>query len=138
MVAQVHFRLLHNIYFSFRMSIIYTVIRCTLTTHITHTHQTYSTSILSLNHNKSVHLANSRAITPKCLMGSGWLLNLAKIFCQQTFSQSLMIIQWKLLKLLSAQMLWTRPARRTCSHNMSRFFQRAYENELLKFHLFLL
>ena len=26
-------------------------------------------------------LANSRAITPKCLMGSGWLSNLAKIFC---------------------------------------------------------
>jgi len=39
-------------------------------------------------------------------MGSGWLLNLAEIFCQHTFSQSLMIIQWKLLKLLSGQMLW--------------------------------
>ena len=38
-------------------------------------------------------LANSRAITPKYLMGSGWLSNLAEIFCQQTFSQSLMIIQ---------------------------------------------
>jgi len=41
-------------------------------------------------------LANLRAITTKCFMGSGWLLNLAEIFCQQTFSQSLMIIQWKL------------------------------------------
>ena len=39
------------------------------------------------------NLANSRAITPKCLIGSGWLSNLAEIFCQQTFSQSLMIIQ---------------------------------------------
>ena len=29
-------------------------------------------------------LVNSRAITPKCLMGSGWLSNLAEIFCQQT------------------------------------------------------
>jgi len=27
-------------------------------------------------------LANSRAITPKCFMGSGWLSNLAEIFCQ--------------------------------------------------------
>ena len=52
-------------------------------------------------------LANSRAITPKHLMGSGWLSNLAEIFCQQTFSQSLMIIQWKLWKFLSGQMLWT-------------------------------
>ena len=53
-------------------------------------------------------LVNSRAITPKCLTGSGWLSNLAKIFCQKTFSQSLMIIQWKLfIKLLSWQMLWT-------------------------------
>ena len=25
-------------------------------------------------------LANSRAITPKCFMGSGWLSNLAEIF----------------------------------------------------------
>jgi len=41
----------------------------------------------------SAKLANSRAITPKCFMGSGWLSNLAEIFCQQTFSQSLMIIQ---------------------------------------------
>ena len=55
-------------------------------------------------------LANSRAITPKFLMGSGWLLNLAEISGQQTFSQSLMSIQWKLLKLLSGQMLWTPPA----------------------------
>jgi len=39
------------------------------------------------------NLAYSRAITPKCLIGSGWLSNLAKIFCQQIFSQSLMIIQ---------------------------------------------
>jgi len=39
------------------------------------------------------YLANSRAITPKCFIGSGWLLNLAEVFCQQTFSQSLMIIQ---------------------------------------------
>ena len=54
-------------------------------------------------------LANSRAITPKCFMGSGWLSNLAEIFCQQTFSQSLTIIQWKLLKFLSGQMLWTPP-----------------------------
>ena len=38
-------------------------------------------------------LANSRAITPKFFNGSGWLLKLAGIFCQQTFSQSLMIIQ---------------------------------------------
>jgi len=38
-------------------------------------------------------LANSRVITPKCFMGSGWLSNLVEIFCQQTFSQSLMIIQ---------------------------------------------
>ena len=42
------------------------------------------------------NLANSRAITPKCFIGSGWLSNLAGIFCQQTFSQSLMIIQLKL------------------------------------------
>ena len=55
-------------------------------------------------------LANSRAITPKCFMGFGWLSNLAEIFCQHTFSQSFMIIQWKLLKLLSGQMLWTPPA----------------------------
>ena len=39
------------------------------------------------------NLANSRAITPKFFNGSGWLLKLAGIFCQQTFSQSLMIIQ---------------------------------------------
>jgi len=38
-------------------------------------------------------LANSRAITPKCFKGSGWLLNMAKKLSQQTFSQSLMIIQ---------------------------------------------
>jgi len=38
-------------------------------------------------------LANSRAITPKCFMGSGGLSNLAEIFRQQTFSQCLMIIQ---------------------------------------------
>ena len=63
-------------------------------------------------------LANSRAITPKCFMGSGWLSNLAEIFCQQTFLQSLMIIQWKILKLLSGQILWTPPTLRTCSHNV--------------------
>jgi len=40
------------------------------------------------------NLANSRAITLKCFMGSGWLSNLAEIFCQQTFSQSLMIIHY--------------------------------------------
>ena len=71
-------------------------------------------------------LANSRAITPKCFMGSGWLSNLVEIFCQQTFSQSLMIIQWN-FKLLSGQMRWTPPpaaARRTCSHNTSRFFSK--------------
>jgi len=61
----------------------------------------------------SAKLANSRAITPKCFMGSVWLSNLAEIFCQQTFSQSLMIIQWKQLKLLSRQMF---------------FFKRAYKN----------
>ena len=47
------------------------------------------------------NLANSWAITSKCLIGSSWLSNLAEIFCQQTFSQSVMIIQWKLFKLLS-------------------------------------
>ena len=31
------------------------------------------------------NLANSRAITPKCFMGSGWLLNLAEILCQHKF-----------------------------------------------------
>jgi len=31
------------------------------------------------------NLANSRAITPKCFMGSGWLSNLAEIFCHQTY-----------------------------------------------------
>ena len=60
-------------------------------------------------------LPNSRAITQKCFMGSCWLSNLAEIFCQQTFSQSLMIIQWKLFK---------------CSHNTSLFsnvrIKRAY------------
>jgi len=63
------------------------------------------------------NLANSRAITPKFFMGSGWLSNLAEIFCQQTFSQSLMIIESKLhvFKLLSEQMLWTPPAA-NCSH----------------------
>ena len=70
-------------------------------------------------------LANSRAITPKCLMGSGWLSNLAEIFCQQTFSESLMIIQWKILKLLSGQILWPPPTLRMCSHNTSR--TRAYK-----------
>jgi len=30
-------------------------------------------------------LANSRTITQKCFMGSGWLSNLAEIFCQQIF-----------------------------------------------------
>ena len=39
-------------------------------------------------------LANSRAITPKCLMGCGLLLNLAERLCQQTISQSLMMIHW--------------------------------------------
>jgi len=39
------------------------------------------------------NLANSRAMTPTCFMGSGWVSNLAEIFCQQIFSQSLMIIQ---------------------------------------------
>jgi len=38
------------------------------------------------------NLASSRAITPKCFIGSGWFSNLAEIFCQQTFSQSLMMI----------------------------------------------
>ena len=47
------------------------------------------------------NLANSMAITSKCFIGSSWLSNLAEIFCQQTFSQSVMIIQWKLFKLLS-------------------------------------
>ena len=76
------------------------------------------------------NLANSRAITPMCLMGSGWLSNLAEIVCQQTFSQSLMIIQWKLFKLLSGQMLWLPPAnRRMCSHNSSSFFKRAYKKQ---------
>ena len=42
------------------------------------------------------NFANSRAITPKCFKGSGWLSNLAEIFCQQTFSQSLIIMQSKL------------------------------------------
>ena len=75
-------------------------------------------------------LDNSMAITPKCFMGSGWLSNLAEIFCQQTFSQSLMIIQWKLFKLLSGQMLWLPPAnRRMCSHNTSSFFKRAYKKQ---------
>ena len=60
------------------------------------------------------NLANSRAITPKCFMGSGWLSKLAEIFCQQTFSQCLMIIQWKLFKLLSGQMLWTTPLPASC------------------------
>ena len=41
----------------------------------------------------------SRTITLKCFMTSGWLLDLAELFCQPTFSQSLMIIQWKVLKL---------------------------------------
>jgi len=63
---------------------------------------------------------NSRAITARCFMGSGWLSNLAEIFCQQTFSESLMIIQWKLFKLLSGQC--SCPRRRTCSHNTSLFF----------------
>ena len=72
------------------------------------------------------NLANSRAITPKCLMRSGWLSNFAEIFCQQTFSQSLMIIQWKHLKLLSGQMLWTPLARRTCSHNTSRAYKKTF------------
>ena len=30
------------------------------------------------------NLANSRAITPKCFIGSGWLSNLAEIFCHFT------------------------------------------------------
>ena len=58
--------------------------------------------------------------TAKCFMGSGWLSNLAEIFCQQTCSQSLMIIQWKLFKLLSGQCAC--PCRRTCSHNTSHLF----------------
>ena len=37
-------------------------------------------------------LVNSSAITPKSFKGSGWLLNLAKRLCQQTMSQSLMMI----------------------------------------------
>ena len=39
------------------------------------------------------NLATSRAITPKCFMGFGWLSNLAEIFRQPTFSQSAMIKQ---------------------------------------------
>ena len=76
------------------------------------------------------NLAYSRAITYKCFMASGWLSYFAEIFCQQTFSRSVMIIQMKLLKLLSGQMLWTPPvARHTCSHYTSRFFlKRAYTN----------
>ena len=75
------------------------------------------------------NLAYSRVITPKSFIWSGWLSNLAEIFCQQTFLQSLIIIQWKLFKLLSGQMRWTPPAtRRTCSHNTSRVFKRAYTN----------
>ena len=38
-------------------------------------------------------LANSRAITPTCFMGSAWLSNLAEIFCQLTFSWSLKTIE---------------------------------------------
>ena len=73
-------------------------------------------------------LDNSRAITPKCLTGFGWLSNLAKIFCQQTFSQSLMIIQWKLfIKLLSWQMLWTPLA--AAPVPILCFFKRAYKRE---------
>jgi len=41
---------------------------------------------------KRLILANSRAITPKSFNESGWLLNLAKRLCQQTMSQSLMMI----------------------------------------------
>ena len=39
------------------------------------------------------NLANSRAITPKCFIGSDWLSNLAEMFCQEAFSLSLMIIK---------------------------------------------
>ena len=55
-------------------------------------------------------------------MGSGWLSNLVEIFCQQTFSQSLMITQWKLLSYWALD-----AARRTCSHNTSLFFKPAYK-----------
>ena len=44
-------------------------------------------------------LDNSRARTAKCFKWSGWLLNSAKRLCQQTMSQSLMMIHWKLFKL---------------------------------------
>ena len=44
-----------------------------------------------------VILANSRTITPKSFIGSGWLSNLAEIFCQQTFSQSIHARQHKLM-----------------------------------------
>ena len=51
-------------------------------------------------------MANSRAITPKSFKGSGWLLNSAKRLCQQTMSQSLMMIHWKIFKLQSWQGLF--------------------------------
>ena len=50
--------------------------------------------------------ANSRAITPKCLIGSGWLLHLAKRLCQQTVSQSLMMLHWKIFQLQSGHGLF--------------------------------
>ena len=67
-------------------------------------------------------MANSRAITPTSFKGSGWLLNLAEIFCQQTFSQ--MIIQWNYWSYWADKCSGNPSARRTCFHNTSHFFKR--------------
>ena len=66
-----------------------------------HMSQKYARIVTEQSQFILANLANSMAITSKCFIGSSWLSNLAEIFCQQTFSQSVMIIQWKLFKLLS-------------------------------------
>ena len=78
------------------------------------------------------YLANSRAITPKCFIGSDWLSNLAEIFCQQTISHSFMIIQWKLFKLLSGQMLWTMIVCITCYCDLDLWPANKFQSKILR------
>ena len=61
-------------------------------------------------------------------MGSDWLLNSTKRLCQQPCSQSLMIIQWKLLKVIEQT---NSLAAALVPKIGPVFFKRAYKNELM-------
>ena len=77
-------------------------------------------------------LANSRAITPKCLIGSVWLSNLVDILPTNTFTKfdddqlKTIILIYYILKVIERTNTLD-AAGRPGSHNTSRFFKRAYK-----------